>query len=348
MAKKNQPTKPKRPIRARNYMASVTTDYAISIDELEKRAKSIENASYAIILHDSDTGSNHYHVAISLPNPTNLTTIATALQLAPNFIEKWDNRTGNLWGYLLHNTDRAGLKYNYTSYIDDPDRFRSNLIDFKTLTQKQTTKLRNRRPTPLIAGILSGDISKRDVLKPDMLEQYYMEQTNIDRAFRIRAQSLKYNAPNCATVLITGNSGVGKTTKATELATKLYGDNFTIASSSNDPLQDYYDEKCLIIDDYRPEDYPFTELLQLLDPYHRKRTHRARYYNRPLATELIILTTTYSMVDIENAYSFKREDMKQLRRRIQTIYEYDENAKAFVCYTYDDAYDMYNPADVTP
>lgn len=335
-------TKPNRPIRARNFMASVTTDYAISIDELEKRTKTIEQAQYAIILHDNDSGSDHYHIAISVPNPINLTTVANALKLAPNFIEKWDNRTSNLWAYLLHNTNTAGLKFNYNTYIEQPSKFRTNLPDFAQIARKQT-KATGRRLTPLIAGILSGEISKRDLLKPEMLEQYYIEQTNIDRAFRLRAQSLKYNAPNCSTILITGSSGVGKTTKATAIASDLYGDNFTIASSSNDPLQDYYDEKCLIIDDFRPDDYPFVELLQLLDPYHRKRTHRARYYNRPLATELIILTSTCTLEDIEHAYSFKREDMKQLRRRLQTLYKYDEKAKDFKILIYNDAYDIYEP-----
>jgi hypothetical protein len=116
------------------------------------------------------------------------------------------------------------------------------------------------------------------------------------------------------------------------------------ASGANDPLQDYTGEKCMIFDDFRPSDYEWINLLALLDPNYRQRTHQSRYYNKPLATELIILTSVYNISDIADYYHalMPNEPMLQLYRRIGTIIDLNTNAKTI----YDDASEGYllNPA----
>jgi hypothetical protein len=299
-------------------MLTETTDYA-TIDELENLAKKLPNTEYAIILHDKDTGTDHYHLSMYFKNAKTITTVANKLKIQPNFIQKWDNRTDNLWSYLLHNTkDANNTKADYTEYLNNPNKLRTNIPDFE-----KRASFDPKGASPLdrtINQILDGTITRKQLLQPDQIKYYYKNLHKIDTAIKLRTESLKYNPPPCTTTYIHGLGGTGKTTQAMTIAQSLYPESYTMASSANDLLQDYTGEKCLIIDDFRPQDHEFTELLALLDPYHRQRTHRSRYYNKPLATELVIITTILPLEHVEHYYQSMNvhEDMKQLRRRITT------------------------------
>lgn len=310
--------------RYRALMLTATTDYA-NLDQLEKLAETIPNMDYAIILHDKDTGTDHYHMSMYFKHATTIEAVAKKLNVKPNFIQKWDKRTNNLWNYLIHNTNEAhNTKADYTDYINNADKFRTNLPDFGALTTRDSS---GRRGDEVIRKILLGIITKKELLSPDLIEFYYKNIHKIDNAIRLRTESLKYNPPNCKTIYIYGKGGTGKTTEAIKIAQTKYPNSYTIASSSNDPLQDYTGEKCVIFDDFRPQNYDFIELLGLLDPYYRQRTHKSRYYNKPLATELIIITTTQSIDELLRYYQNMnvREDIFQLKRRIETVIYIDES-----------------------
>lgn len=306
--------------RYRAFMATSTIDYT-TLEKLEQKAKAIKNVKYSIILHDRDNGSDHYHITLEFDNPRTINAIAKMLDIPPNFVEKWDKRTYNMYAYMLHHTtDAKNQKADYSDYLNRPDKFATNIENFEEIARPAPTGA--RQIDLMIEQILTGDLTRKQLLHPDLIQTYHKHLHKFDRAIKLRTESLKYNPPQCSTMLIYGDSGTGKTTTAYKLAFEQYPDSNATGSTPNDLLQDYTGEKCLIIDDFRPHDFPFIELLALLDPIHRQKTHRSRYYNKPLAAEFIIITSTMSLEQIVEhyAYQYPREDMKQLRRRIQTVH----------------------------
>jgi len=227
-----------------------------------------------------------------------------------------------MWAYLLHDTtDAKNTKADYTEYIGNAAKFRSNINNFLARCRAPSVNHGDGKLDQIISSILNGTMTKKQLLMPDILPIYHANYSKIDTALKLRNQSLIYNAPKCRTIYIHGKSGSGKTTLAQEIAIKEHKNDYAFASSQNDLLQDYAGEKCLIIDDFRNKQFDFINLLALLDPVHRQRSHQSRYYNKPLATELIIITSTVSFDNVMRDYEIwnPREDMKQLRRRVQTI-----------------------------
>lgn len=340
-------------VRRYNFMATMTLDYAtknnITMTTLINRIKqkySDDQVQWAIIKHDKDIGSEHYHIGLHFSEGRSLRSVAKVLQIKPNFIQYWDNRVYNLWGYLPHITsDAQDEKYNYIDYLDEPDHFISNIPNFKNMVlNDHKIKHRNIKKGELdnlIKGILHGSISERDLLTEDLIEYYQQNYDKVRRALTLRQKSLILNPPACKTLYICGASGLGKSSLAKRIAHDKYDNSYCFSSGANDPLQDYVDEKCFIIDDFRPTDYDFNALLAILDPNIRTRSHKARYINKVLACEQIIIT---SIMPIDSVIAYyhsinPNEDMKQLRRRIQTIFTLKPNS------TYDkpvysiDAYD---------
>lgn len=309
-------------------MATITTDKVANISQLVALCDdNIVSARYAIIRHDKDTASDHYHIAISYKSPRSIKSVSNALHMPSNFIEKWDNREDNLWSYLTHKTSKASAeKYHYDDYLKNPEKCVAN-FDLANTIDKISSKLKNKDIIkPICLQILRGDLTKKDLLKPDMIELYWEYKTKIDKAIQLRTESLLLDPPKCMTILISGKPASGKTTLAKTLAGYYCQASVSWASSANDPLQDYTGERCLIIDDFRPQDYEWQNLLALLDPNYRQRTHQSRYYNKPLATEVIILTSVLNIDDIISYYDrINDEPKKQLRRRIQTLYNTDTN-----------------------
>lgn len=328
-------------LKARAFMLALSADTTDFTALLYKTNNLPDTYQWAIITHDKDEGSNHYHIAIQTTTPASAQTIANHIGIAPNFVQIWRGKTANMWAYLTHNTDTATLtKAHYSDYLNDPSKFATNITDY-TLFNRQNKQ--SNIIDALCEQILTGDLTKKQLLQPELIKTYWQYKTKIDKAIQLRTESLRYNSPKCQTILINGLSGTGKSTYAINYAKNLYKDNWAMASAGNDPLQDYTGEKCLIFDDWRPQDYSLQDLLALLDPNYRQRTHKSRYYNKPLATELIIITSTHSIDDIVNFYTgYTKEDPKQIRRRIQTIitcspdytYQTDKYNEQYDGYTY--------------
>lgn len=315
------------------------TDFATLKNLCEKLPASYE---YALMTHDLDEGTDHYHVAIRTPNPTTIDAIAKKMQTPANFIKLWRGSTANMWAYLPHNTNTAkDQKADYNHYLTDPAKFATNLQDLEQLRYNQNKKngAKNKKLDDTVKKILVGDITQKNLLHPDNIVFYHDNYNKLQRAIQLRTQSLRYNPPDCQTIYIQGPSNTGKTRKATKIAEKNYPNDWAFASAGNDPLQDYTGEKCLIFDDLRPQDYELNDLLAMLDPTYRNRTHKSRYYNKPLATSLIIITSNVELQDAIDYYTaYTKEDPIQLRRRIQTQITIDENRTATTL-TYDEKLD---------
>ena len=297
------------------------------LDWLEQQAKTLLNVeNYAVIIHDLDQGQDHYHVALKLAKPVRLNTIAKQFGQEPNVVEMWKGNTDNMWSYMTHQTTRAKAeKADYLPYLNDPKKSRWDSPETQAKGAHKIIPKKNSEIEQLAEQIIQGIVTKRDLLQPEMVQTYWKHMNLLDRALKVRNMSLVVAPPNCQTYYIQGASGTGKTSYARALADQKYPNDNAMASAGNDPLQDYLGEKCLIIDEFRPQDYPLPDLLALLDPYHRTRTHKSRYYNKGLATELILITSTITLDDVVRYYTdYTKEDPKQITRRIAKIIDLDE------------------------
>ena len=118
-------------------------------------------------------------------------------------------------------------------------------------------------------------------------------------------------------IFITGKSGCGKTTYAKLYADKL-GYSYYISSGSNDVLDGYGGQDCLILDDLRPSCMGLSDLLKMLDN-HTSSTVKSRYYNKVLECKLIIITSVLTLEEFfKNVFTEQKEPIKQLQRRCKT------------------------------
>lgn len=117
---------------------------------------------------------------------------------------------------------------------------------------------------------------------------------------------------------ILGASGSGKTTYAKIFARKFYSeDEIYITSGGAHPFDEYYGEKCIILDDFRDSILAYNDLLRLLDN-NTSSSVGARYHNKNLARcQVIILTSVKHPQDL---YRNIEEERYQLYRRLQLLY----------------------------
>ena len=335
--------------QGRTYMLVLTDEYAKNLHELRRQLREAEEQleKWGIIQHDLDQGSNHYHIALKYKAPVRLSAVAKQMNQPENLIQLWRKNEGNMWGYMTHQTKNAKAnKADYLPYLDNPEKSLWDSEETKDLARYKPEKQGNENKQKLEKirnEILVGKTTQKDLLKPENLVFYHENYQKLRLAIQLRSQSLRYNAPRCKTVYIQGKSGTGKTTFAEKMAMQKYPESYAFASAGNDPLQDYTDEKCIIFDDWRPQQYELADLLAMLDPEYRKRTLKSRYYNKTLATELIILTSNMTLERVIDHYTLTtEEDPKQIRRRIHRLVTIGEDNRATNEF-YNHQLDIYGP-----
>lgn len=140
-----------------------------------------------------------------------------------------------------------------------------------------------------------------------------------------------------------GTSGTGKTRLARDLAEK-ENRPYYMAGSSRDIFQDYAGEHTIILDELRPKVVAYQDLLRILDPYGARTVVKApaRYVDKTLAADLIIVTSPYSpykfwdeqfsAVDKNKGSAAKKslaergvDGFDQLARRISVTIKLDQN-----------------------
>lgn len=126
---------------------------------------------------------------------------------------------------------------------------------------------------------------------------------------------------------VTGLAGSGKTTLAKQLAL-LHGYDTYITNSGAHPFDNYMGEECMILDDIRPSDMKFNELLKVLDNNTSSMVH-ARYADKYFyRCKLCIITSTLPLDQwYKNLQESDGEAKSQLTRRITaqfTIQRFDK------------------------
>ena len=285
---------------------------------------------YAYILHDKDVYTKedeeknenhkegqpkapHYHVYINFGKTTwDSDRVAKRFEVAGNFVNKVKGRQADMEDYLTHRN--APEKFQYAD-----DEVISNYDWQKSRDTKKEKGNRKERAFFIRQKIVDGEWRDYNLHNFINAHEYYEHKKVIDNAFDYRTRLLKGANRNMQAIYIYGDSGTGKTTLAKDMASE-HGYSVYVSSGSNDVLDDYRGEDCVILDDLRPSVMGLTDLLKLLDPYTAS-TVRSRYKNKVLECKMIIITTTLPIKTFFNhVFESEGETAVQLQRRCKAVF----------------------------
>lgn len=297
------------------------------LDNMKEVLKKDCIRDFCYIIHDKDRYSKadekrnpdhkqgelkppHIHLLLRFENnqPQKLDCVAKWFHIAPNFVNKITGDWEDACLYQIH--FNATDKYQYSV-----DEVTCN-FDYQELLEDAE---KGDKLSRVLTRILSGEIREYNkTLEIDnMLLVNYSRK--IAEAFKVRSEYLQATQKdrNTECIYITGGSGTGKTSLAKKIA-QSKGYSFFISSGSNDVMDGYGQEDCLILDDVRPSCMGLSDLLKMLDP-HTASSIKSRYKNKYLNCRLVILTTVLNIDEFyTNVFAEQKEPVTQLKRRCQT------------------------------
>lgn len=316
-------------------------------EELEERIKTkLDPKKYAISeVHDKDMDEDgnpvkeHIHVMLCFQNARSLKNVASILGDKPQYLEKWDERANNGFAYLIHATAGAKVKAQYS-----PEKVLANFPYAEEL-KKQTLEVLKKKSRQKIDVLLDAYYNEEMTL--DELEQeltgaqygrYKKQIDNItskilERHADIWRQDMVKNNRRVKVIWIYGAAGTGKTSLARTIA-KQDGRAYYVSGSSRDVFQSYNGEHILILDELRSNVIPYHDLLRILDPFGNQERIMApaRYSDKSLACDLIIITTPFNPVDFYDEIFDDIntvDSLEQLVRRITiTLYVNSDSISA--------------------
>lgn len=338
-------------IKCKNMMyAQKTSHLPAEIQTKEALADLIERElkpnRYAVIVHDKDTNKDgspkepDMHAMLCFSNARYLSAVAKKLGDKEQFIEKWNGDANNGFSYLLHRTKKARAegKYQY-----DPEEVTAN-FDFPSLIAGIESKMERGRKVSeenagysineLLNALYLGIMSKEEVERHMTGAQYGRYRRQIEDVWHKRLRNLadEWRAEMAAqnrrikVIWIYGPAGMGKTSLARAYAEQI-GQSYYISGSSRDPFERYAGEHTLIMDELRPNIIPYQDLLRLLDPYGAQVVAPARYSDKAIACDTIIITSPYDPVSFYFGQKAVNcvDSFHQLLRRIELILTMDVN-----------------------
>lgn len=300
------------------------------------------------VVHDKDTNTDeennthpvapHVHIAVQFHSSVKVMSVLKWFgwedkpQLFHKAAEK--SRFGSLVSYLTHRTPSDSHKFQYSPeavvtvtgepYPEALERITGEIQRAERVKHGKTAE-QNADKDEFIARLLplvdNGTIAPYNITEYCTAEEYVKFRSAINTLFEYYEKRLAMDKEREMNVyFITGASGSGKTTVAKEMACAMYhcrlSDVF-VSSGGKNPLDDYGGEKVIILDDLRPSDYKFNDMLKLLDP-NTASLAGCRYYNKSLARcRCIIITSCLPLVDwYKGLQESDGEAIRQLTRRV--------------------------------
>lgn len=332
-------SKKSAPCRCRNMMYVQQLEHlpdGMTIANLAELVQKLSAEKWAFIIHDKDVGeASHVHLFLQFKNYRSINSIAKLLGDKPQYIQKWDERPQNGFAYLIHatdssrsdhqySTDEVIANFDYKAMIDQITKsvakaskfsFSKKLSDMLDLVAVGALTLEDAKAQ------LSGSEYSKAKQKLETAHGLYLERNA--KAFR---EKMKSDGTPVRVYWFYGDTGTGKTREALKIAEKL--GKFYKTTSVKDPFQNYEGEHVIVLDELRPNTFPYSELLAMFDPYNAGDvTVSSRYYNKHLACGIYIVTTPYSPYTFYQKMYLSTEDhFDQLNRRITEVlrFEYDK------------------------
>lgn len=312
-----------------------------TIEQLVERIEKLAPKKYALIIHDKDVNEqgepakDHVHVMLCFENARSINSISKKLGDEPQSITIWKGKAENGFSYLIHATTKAIDKYQYPS-----SEVRAN-FNYQEEMLRITKEIERSRQTAsitlLLDSLYKGEISKEILEKKLTGSQYGRIKRQIEDVWNKWLQfqaaewreKMKKSGKPIEVIWISGKSGTGKTSLAKEYVEKLKRPYF-ITGSSRDIFQNYSGEHTMIIDEFRGDMIKYPDLLRILDPFGSQVMAPSRYSDKPLACDLILITSPYTPVEFyQKLFIHTVEDsidsMEQLLRRITLTIEMDED-----------------------
>lgn len=312
-------------LRSHNFMYAQQTKYfKVSEQSLTTILEKSGAEKWAFIKHDKDKGvKEHYHVILHYKNACRLSTVAKLFKDKPEFVVKWDARWDNECGYLIHETTNSVSdgKHKY-----DVSEVTAN-FDFEAKMRKVKLKVSgSKNIKKAIEQYGNHEISRAELeakIGDAELAKNFVWISRIDdlKAKREHAKFLKeFEGQAQETIWLWGSAGVGKS----RYADYLTRNNETAKlGSSRDYFQDYHGENYVILNDLRPNEFSYADLLRITDPYQHDKSAPRRYHDLKLNLKMLIITSPYSP---DYFYEYCRVDnpridtFQQLNRRIHAIH----------------------------
>lgn len=344
-------------IKAKNvmYVQQVSKLPDDNLVDLIKRVESDLNPSpfkYAAIVHDKDLNEDnepvepHVHVVMQFENARSLDNIAKQLDDLPQNIQWWKGRVNNAYSYLIHQTNNSQHTYQYdTKEVIANFDYEELISSIHSNVVKKTGLSDSVIINNTLDLLYEGEISKDDAEKRLTGSQYAKAAKRIEAVYQKRMEILatewreEMRTKNEPVIIIWlyGEAGTGKTRIAKEYA-KNYSEDFYLSGSSRDPFQKYDGETVVILDELRPNAFDYSDLLKMLDPYNDQAMASSRYFDKPLTSNVFIITTPYSPKgfydEIKNRklINSKIDSFKQLARRITLVQMMTKKDMYFLSY----------------
>lgn len=172
-------------------------------------------------------------------------------------------------------------------------------------------------PKEIIDQYANGKIGEYDLnrlLGYENLAKYSKQIT----AARITHKMALSGKKSMKVLYVCGPSGSGKTTVAKWFAEK-YNLSYFITAEGEHLFDDYNEQACIIMDDFRAGDRKFKDILKIMDNNTGSNID-ARYHNASIAfCKLLIITTIVEPKDLYNGVfdrSISNEPFEQFARRL--------------------------------
>ena len=321
-------------IRARQFMyVQQLRLLKIPLEELPEFLGNLNTTEWAYIVHDKDKHQDgslvepHIHIVLKYLHPQVLVNIAKKFEDKPEYLEVWSGRIDNAYSYLLHRTDEAKEKFQYSpSEVVASFDFIQRIQEIELHVFKKKKKLSHDVIQSRIDEYAESEtLDRRDLVNEIGITQAAKNNKLLDDIDKIKLEIKhekflsEFEGP-MVTFWLYGPAGAGKTTIA-----KLLSDppNTAILGSSRDYFQTYKGENCVIINDLRPDEFSYSDLLKILDTTENDKMAPRRYHDIPLNLKIVFITTPYSPEEFYNQTYIqdrKVDTFAQLERRIKPVH----------------------------
>lgn len=300
---------------------------------------------YALVVHDKDNSAvpgkglvdPHIHMGFELHNARHITAVVKSLKDyrddgSPNvqMMTLFRRNTGNMYSYLCHRTKKSSHKYQY-----DPSIVKASFDYVKKLesiTAEVNTARAVKESTQNISVILEqlkdGIITLQEVEKILPASVYARHSNSIRNVWTLamKLEAEKWHERKTRlrettnVIWVWGKSATGKSSFGRDYVAK-DGKDYYIAGSSS-AMWDGYESymHIALLDECRPDMFKtYRDMLNILDNYQVRAVAPARYYDRELTLDTIVITTVYSPYEFYRLMDIKNpvvDEFYQLERRI--------------------------------